>query len=48
MTGEDLKDVNVEAVRGMDGVRSGEIDKELKLKLLWPHGMAMSVIYLMR
>ena len=24
MTGEDLKDVNVEAVRGMEGVRTGE------------------------
>jgi iron-only hydrogenase group A len=41
MTGEDLKDVNVEAVRGMDGVRSGEIDiKGTKVKVAVAHGMA--------
>lgn len=41
MTGEDLADVNVEAVRGMEGVRSGEVDvKGTKLKVAIAHGMA--------
>jgi len=41
MTGEDLKDVNIEAVRGMDGVRSGVVDvKGTKLKVAVAHGMA--------
>lgn len=41
MTGEELEDVNVTAVRGMEGVRSGEIDiKGTKLKVAIAHGMA--------
>jgi NADH-quinone oxidoreductase subunit G len=41
MTGEDMGDVNVEAVRGMEGVRSGVVDvKGTKLKVAVAHGMA--------
>lgn len=41
MTGEDLEDVNIEAVRGMDGVRSGSVDiKGKELKVAVAHGMA--------
>ncbi len=41
MTGEDLKDVNIQAVRGMEGIRSGEVDvKGTKLKVAVAHGMA--------
>ncbi len=41
MTGEDLADVNVEAVRGMEGVRSGVVDvKGTQLKVAIAHGMA--------
>ena len=41
ITGEELEDVNVSAVRGMEGVRSGEIDiKGTKLKVAIAHGMA--------
>jgi len=40
ITGEELKDVNIEAVRGMDGIRSGEVDvKGTKLKVAIAHGM---------
>jgi len=41
ITGEELANVNIEAVRGMDGVRSGEIDvKGTKLRVAIAHGMA--------
>jgi len=41
MTGEDLKVVEIEAVRGMDGVREGVVDvKGTKLKVAIAHGMA--------
>lgn len=41
MTGEELKDVNIEAVRGMEGVRSGVVDvKGTKLRVAIAHGMA--------
>ncbi len=41
MTGEELEDVNINAVRGMEGVRSGVVDvKGTKLKVAIAHGMA--------
>ena len=41
VTGEELKDVNVEAVRGMEGVKVGEVDfKGTKVKVAVAHGMA--------
>ncbi|MDC7246935.1 MAG: NADH-dependent [FeFe] hydrogenase, group A6 [Sphaerochaetaceae bacterium] len=41
MTGEDLKNVEIDAVRGMDGVRTGEVDiKGTTLKVAVAHGMA--------
>ncbi|HCG65022.1 MAG TPA: ferredoxin [Sphaerochaeta sp.] len=41
ITGEELANVNIEAVRGMDGVRSGEVDvKGTKLRVAIAHGMA--------
>jgi NADH-quinone oxidoreductase subunit G len=41
ITGEELPNVNVEAVRGMEGVRSGEVDiKGTKVKVAIAHGMA--------
>ena len=41
ITDEELADVNIEAVRGMDGVRSGEVDvKGTKLRVAVAHGMA--------
>ncbi|MCG8451934.1 MAG: [FeFe] hydrogenase, group A [Spirochaetales bacterium] len=41
VTGDELKDVNVSAVRGMDGVRMGEVAVgEKKLKVAVAHGMA--------
>ena len=41
VTGENLGDVNIHAVRGMDGVRVGEVPVgELKLKVAVAHGMA--------
>ncbi|MCF7943354.1 MAG: [FeFe] hydrogenase, group A [Spirochaetia bacterium] len=46
VTGEDLADVEIPAVRGMDGIRKGEIDiKGTKVKVAVAHGMAnVSVI----
>lgn len=41
VTGKELDNVEVEAVRGMDGVRSGEIDIEgTKVRVAVAHGMA--------
>jgi NADH-quinone oxidoreductase subunit G len=41
ITDEELKDVNIEAVRGMDGVRTGEVDvKGTKVRVAVAHGMA--------
>jgi NADH-quinone oxidoreductase subunit G len=41
ITGEELANVNIEAVRGMDGVRSGEVDvKGTTLRVAIAHGMA--------
>ncbi len=41
ITDEELKDVNIEAVRGMDGVRTGEVDvKGKKVRVAVAHGMA--------
>ena len=41
VTGKDLPDMNIQAVRGMDGVRSGEIDIEgKKIRVAVAHGMA--------
>jgi iron-only hydrogenase group A len=41
MTGEELADVNIAAVRGMEGVRSGEVDvKGTKVRVAVAHGMA--------
>ena len=41
ITGEELANVNIDAVRGMDGVRSGEIDvKGTTLRVAIAHGMA--------
>ncbi|MDX9810209.1 MAG: [FeFe] hydrogenase, group A, partial [Sphaerochaetaceae bacterium] len=41
ITGEELANVNVEAVRGMDGIRTGEVDiKGTKVKVAIAHGMA--------
>jgi len=41
ITGEELANVNVEAVRGMDGVKTGEVDiKGTKVKVAVAHGMA--------
>ena len=41
VTNEELADVNVEAVRGMDGVKVGEVDiKGTKVKVAVAHGMA--------
>lgn len=41
LTGEELANVNIEAVRGMDGVRSGEVDvKGTKIRVAIAHGMA--------
>ena len=41
VTGKELADVEVQAVRGMEGVRSGEIDIEgTKVKVAVAHGMA--------
>ena len=41
MTGEDLKNVEIDAVRGMEGVRTGEVDiKGTTLKVAVAHGMA--------
>ncbi len=41
ITGEELADVNITAVRGMDGVRTGEVDvKGTKVRVAVAHGMA--------
>ena len=41
ITKEELADVNIEAVRGMDGVKVGEVDiKGTKVKVAVAHGMA--------
>lgn len=41
ITGEDLKDVNIEAVRGMEGVRTGVVHVDgMDLKVAVAHGMA--------
>jgi NADH-quinone oxidoreductase subunit G len=41
VTDEELADLNVEAVRGMDGVKVGEVDiKGTKVKVAVAHGMA--------
>ena len=41
VTGKELKDVNINAVRGMEGVRSGEVDFDgTKVKVAVAHGMA--------
>lgn len=41
VTGKELPDLNIQAVRGMDGVRSGEIDIEgKKIRVAVAHGMA--------
>ena len=41
VTGKELPDLNIEAVRGMDGVRSGEVDIEgKKIRVAVAHGMA--------
>ncbi len=41
VTNEELADVNVEAVRGMDGIKVGEVDvKGTKVKVAVAHGMA--------
>jgi len=41
ITNEDMGDVNIEEVRGMEGVRTGEVDiKGTKLRVAVAHGMA--------
>ena len=41
VTGEDLKDVKISAVRGMEGVKKGEVDfNGTKIKVAVAHGMA--------
>ncbi len=41
ITGEELADVNIDVVRGMDGVRMGEVDmKGTKVRVAVAHGMA--------
>lgn len=41
ITNEEMGDVNIEEVRGMEGVRSGEVDiKGTKLRVAVAHGMA--------
>ncbi|PKL13247.1 MAG: ferredoxin, partial [Spirochaetae bacterium HGW-Spirochaetae-8] len=41
ITGEELADVNINVVRGMDGVRMGEVDmKGTKIRVAVAHGMA--------
>ena len=41
VTGKELPDMNIQAVRGMDGVRSGEVDIEgKKIRVAVAHGMA--------
>ncbi len=41
VTDEELADLNVEAVRGMDGVRKGSVDfKGMEIKVAVAHGMA--------
>ncbi|MCF7913970.1 MAG: [FeFe] hydrogenase, group A [Spirochaetaceae bacterium] len=41
VTGKELPELNIEAVRGMDGVRSGEVDIEgKKIRVAVAHGMA--------
>jgi NADH-quinone oxidoreductase subunit G len=41
ITGEELADVNITAVRGMDGVRTGEVDvKGMIIRVAVAHGMA--------
>jgi NADH-quinone oxidoreductase subunit G len=40
VTGKDMRDVNVQAVRGMEGVRRGEVDFDgTKVKVAVAHGM---------
>ena len=41
VTGKELPDMNIQAVRGMDGVRSGEVEIEgKKIRVAVAHGMA--------
>ena len=41
VTGENMEDVNVHVIRGMDGIRKGEVDiKGTKVKVAVAHGMA--------
>ncbi len=41
VTGEEMEDVNIEAVRGMEGIRKGEVDiKGTRVRVAVAHGMA--------